>query len=80
MLDAMEASHQIDVTNLDSEHRRAFEDIIGTRLQANQRLVISVTEVDVKAPAPTPRRAQSIRDWTSVYEGLTDEEVDAINT
>jgi hypothetical protein len=30
MLDAMEASHQIDVTSLDSEHRRAFEDIIGT--------------------------------------------------
>jgi hypothetical protein len=42
-------------------------------------LVISVTEVDVKAPASTPRRAQSIRDWTTVYEGLTDEEVEAID-
>jgi hypothetical protein len=75
----METSHEIDVTSLDDEHRRALEDVIGTQLRHNQRLMISVTEVDVTPATDTPRRAQSISDWTSVYEGLTDEEVEAID-
>jgi hypothetical protein len=67
----MEASHEIDVTNLDPEHLHAVEDLIGVPLQRNQRLVIQVTE--------TPRPAQSLSDWTNVYAGLTEEQIDSID-
>jgi hypothetical protein len=73
----METSHQIDVISLDDAHRRAFEDVIGAQLRRNQRLVISVAEIDV---APTAGQAgQTIRDWTGVYEGLSDADVEAID-
>jgi hypothetical protein len=71
----METSHEIDVTSLDAEHRRALEEVIGTQLQRNQRLLISVTEVNVTPAQRACRGGQSIRDWTDVYEGLSDEEV-----
>jgi hypothetical protein len=77
MLNAMETRHEIDVTNLDSAHRRAFEDVIGQQLRLNQRLVINVTETEArKAKDP---RAQSLADWTHVYEGLTNEQIEAID-
>jgi len=70
-----------DVTALDETHRRALEDVIGHQLQANQRLIISVTEIQipVSAEAPGERRAQTVDDWARVYEGLSEEEVDAID-
>ncbi|MGO8751828.1 MAG: hypothetical protein ACLQNE_38285 [Thermoguttaceae bacterium] len=69
----METSHEIDVMALDAAHRRAFEDVLGTRLEQNQRLVISVT-----APV-SPRSSQSLTDWTGVYDGLTEDQVEAID-
>jgi tRNA(fMet)-specific endonuclease VapC len=69
----METSREIDVTTLDAAHRQAFEDVIGAHLEPNQRLVISVT-----APAP-PRLSQSLADWTAVYDGLTEDQVEAID-
>jgi hypothetical protein len=69
----METSHEIDVIALDAAHRRAFEDVIGSHLEQNQRLVISVT-----APA-SPRCSQSLADWTGVYDGLTEDQVEAID-
>jgi hypothetical protein len=71
--EVMETSREIDVMALDAAHRRAIEDVIGTRLDQNQRLVISVT-----APPP-PRSSQSLADWTAVYDGLTEDQVDAID-
>jgi hypothetical protein len=69
----METSREIDVIALDAAHRRALEDVIGVRLEQNQRLVISVT-----SPA-SPRSSQSLADWTGVYDGLTEDEVEAID-
>jgi hypothetical protein len=77
MLDVMETSREIDVTNLDSAHRRALEDVIGQQLRLNQRLVINVTEPDAKKTAGAP--SQSLADWTHVYEHLTDEQIEAID-
>ncbi len=73
----MEASREIDVTNLDAAHRQAFEDVIGTRLQRSQRLIISVAEIDPTAGAAPS--AQSIDDWKKVYEGLSDDEIASID-
>jgi len=69
----MDTSHEIDVTALDPAHRRAFEDVLGTHLEQNQRLVISVT-----ALAP-PRSSQSLADWAGVYDGLTEDQVETID-
>jgi hypothetical protein len=75
----MEISHAIDVISLDIEHRRAFEDVIGTPLQGNQRLLISVTEVGITTDTNNQRPVQSLSDWTNIYSGLTDEQIESID-
>lgn len=68
-----------DVTALDETHRRALEDVIGQQLQANQRLIISVTEIDLSAEPHGGGQRQSVDDWARVYEGLSDEQVQQID-
>ena len=68
---------QIDVVSLDASHRRALEELIGRGLATNQRLTISVSDVPATASGPKP--VQSLKDWTGVYEGLSDEEVEEVD-
>jgi hypothetical protein len=70
-----------DVTALDETHRRALEDVLGRELRSNQRLVINVLEIEVPAGkgAKDERPPQSLDDWTRVYEGLSDGEVNQID-
>jgi hypothetical protein len=75
----METSRTIDVVTLDATHRQAIEDLIGVQLQANQRLIIGVTEIEQAVSEGTPRGAQSLDDWTNVYEGLSNEQIDEID-
>lgn len=74
----METSLNIDVSTLDAPRRQALEEVIGRQLTANQRLLISVIEVAVP-PSTAPRPAQTLDDWTTVYDGLSDEEVEAVD-
>ena len=37
------------------------------------------SDVDTTPPTASQDRAQSISDWTSVYEGLSDKEVEEID-
>lgn len=73
----MESDLKIDVATLDAPHRRALEEVIGHQLAANQRLIISVTEVEM--PAADSRPAQTLDDWTKVYEGLSEQEIEEID-
>ena len=73
----METALHIDVATLDAPHRRALEEVIGQQLASNQRLVINVMQIAI--PAPDDRPAQSLDDWTRVYEGLSEAEIDAID-
>ncbi len=66
-----------DVTALDKAHRRALEDVLGRELRADQRLVINV--LDVERDSPEQASPQSLGDWTQVYEGLSDEEIEQID-
>jgi hypothetical protein len=75
----METSRTIDVRSLDATQRRALEDVIGVQLQANQRLIIGVTEVDLSESPPTARPAQSLDDWTKVYDGLSSDQIQEID-
>jgi hypothetical protein len=69
----METNHEVEVTDLDAAQRRAVEDIIGARLEHDQRVVISVA-----APA-SPRPFQSLADWAAVYDGLTEEQIEFVD-
>ena len=74
----METSLNIDVSTLDAPHRRALEEVIGQQLTANQRLIVSVIEVSMP-PSAAPKPAQTLEDWTSVYDGLSDETIEAVD-
>ena len=74
----MENDLRIDVAALDVSHRRALEDVIGRELEANQQLVISVIEVAIPSTS-APRPAQTLEDWTSVYDGLSDDEIESVD-
>jgi hypothetical protein len=74
----MQTDLTIDVAALDDPHRRALEEVIGRQLAANQRLVISVTELEAR-PVADDRPVQSLDDWTNFYEGLSEEEIEAID-
>jgi hypothetical protein len=74
----MESDLKIDVAALDTPLRRALEDVIGRQLGRNQRLVISVIELETE-PIAAERPPQSIEEWTHVYDGLSDKEIAAID-
>ena len=74
----MQSDLKIDVATLDAPHRRALEEVIGRELAVSQRLIISVVDV----PTPTNsdvRPPQTLEDWTSINEGLSDEDIDEID-
>jgi hypothetical protein len=74
----METRLHIDVATLEAPQRRALEKVLGRHLAANQQLVISI--IDVSPPqAAAPRPAQSLEDWTRVYDGLNDEEIEGFD-
>ena len=75
----MQSDLQIDVAALDDQHRRALEEVIGQHLRSNQRLVINVSEIELP-PNDQARPAQSLDEWTRVYEGLSDAEIESIDT
>ena len=74
----MEKDLKIDVATLDAPHRRALEEVIGQQLTKNQRLIISVVAVELP-PSDGYRPAQTLEDWTHVYDGLSDEDIEAID-
>lgn len=70
---------KIDVAALDAPHRRALEEVIGRELATNQQLVISVIEVAVPVTS-SQRPAQTLADWTQVYDGLNEDEIESADT
>jgi hypothetical protein len=69
---------KIDVAALDPPHRRALEEVIGHRLAENQQLTIRVTDGGATSTKDT-RPTQSLEDWTSIYDGLSADEIEAID-
>ena len=70
-----------DVTTLDEPHRRALEEVLGTELLSNQRLVIQVQERDrpTASSSEGDRPRQSLTEWTAVYDGLSEGQIDDID-
>jgi len=63
MLPAWRKELKIDVATLDPQHRRALEEVFGRQFAANQRLMISVTELKVPM-GNEPKPARSLGDST----------------
>jgi len=74
----MESDLKIDVATLDTPHRRALEEVIGRQLAGNQRLVISVIELEAE-PVSGQRPPQSLEEWTHVYDGLSEQEIESVD-
>ena len=73
----METSRTIDVASLNATHRQAIEDMIGVQLRANQRLTIEIGEAPAKESEES--RPPTLADWESLYDGLTDEQIELID-
>ena len=79
-----------DITNLDDAHRRVLEDLVGRELKPDERLVIEVTQASAtrvtetsvnaaEGQEPAPKYNARLEPWTKFYEGLSEEEIDAID-
>lgn len=70
-----------DVSALDEAQRHTLEHVMGRQLQSNQRLIISVSEIDLSQPTEPSdeRRPQSVEDWTRVYDGLSEQQIEEID-
>jgi len=66
------------VADIDSADRLALEHLIGKHLTENQQVVISVTEVGT-TESSTTNVPQTLDDWTHIYDGLSDQEIEAID-
>ena len=73
----MENERKINVATLDFPHRRALEEVIGQELQSNQQVLISI--INLQAAVDDDRPAQTLEDWTGIYDGLSDDEVEAVD-
>lgn len=70
-----------NVRDIDADDRDALEHVVGQALRDNQRLIIQIAEVDLARadPANDSQQPQTLADWTKVYEGLSDEEIEQID-
>lgn len=68
-----------NVRDMESSERRVLEHVLGQQLRENQQLFVSIMDV---APEPDGefRPVQTLEDWTHVYDGLGDDEVEAIDS
>jgi len=67
-----------NVREIDSADRRALEHLIGKHLAEHQQVIISVLEVAMPQGAAS-KPAQTLEDWTHIYDGLSEEEIEAVD-
>jgi len=73
----LETERKINVATLDFPHRRALEEVLGQELQSNQQVLISI--INLQSAVNDERPAQTLDDWTGIYDGLSDDEIEAVD-
>ena len=71
-----------NVRDIDASDRRSLEQIVGQTLRDNQRVIIQLAEINVpkqEAAQNDARSRQTLEDWTSVYDGLSAEDIEEID-
>jgi hypothetical protein len=64
-----------DVRDLNKTERSAIERLVGHALQEDQKLVIQVMNGTPVAATPA---GGPLPEWTRVYEGLSDQQIDEL--
>ena len=68
-----------NVADFNLQDRSALERLIGRPLKDDQQLIIQIVGIS-EPPAQAPDADQDdLPDWCRVYEGLSDEAIDAID-
>jgi len=73
-----------NVDEIDAHDRQALEHVLGQSLRENQQLVINIVNLQVPvgaAQSPVPHKSNgtpTLPAWCNVYEGLSDEEIAAM--
>lgn len=70
-----------NVRDINQVDRHVLEHVVGQALRDNQRLIIQIAEVDLahEIPAADAQPPQTLADWTKVYGGLSDEQIEAVD-
>ena len=71
-----------NVRDISKDDLPVLEQVVGQTLRDDQRLIIQVDDVENgrEGVATETRPTQTVGDWTSVYKGLNDAEVAALDT
>ena len=68
-----------NVADLGTADREVLEHLTGRHLAEHQQVIISVVDLPRLEQPATPVPSQSLEDWTHIYDGLSDEEIEAID-
>src|SRR5438876_365929 len=69
-----------NVGDLDHGERSALERVVGHALGESQRLIIQVMTLEPPAPAKSTTGAPAdLPEWSDVYAGLSDDEIDDLD-
>ena len=68
-----------DVSDLDRADRAVLERVVGHALGEGQRLIIQVMTGEPATPSPATTPAD-LPEWCDVYAGLSDAEIDDLDT
>ena len=68
-----------DVGDLDHGDRSALERVVGHALGEGQRLIIQVLTAERPAAEPPAGELPDLPEWTDVYAGLSDAEIDDLD-
>jgi hypothetical protein len=71
---------ECNVRDIEADDRLALERVVGQTLRDNQKLIIQINEVDVggEVSGIDHRQPQTLADWTNVYDGLSDQQIEEI--
>jgi hypothetical protein len=72
------------VRDIEESERHVLEHVLGHQLKENQQVIIQVVTLGIQPlpPAESEIAAESdqLPEWCNVYEGLTDEQIDDLDT
>ncbi len=69
-----------NVRDLPKNDRSALERVVGHQLRESQQLVIQVMSVSLEEPAQAPLASGELPAWCNVYQGLSDPEIDELDS
>lgn len=78
-----------NVRDIPSDELRLYETVLGAKLRENQQVIIQVISLgdQLREPVSSPEKdgnhavpGVTLPDWCNVYEGLSDEEISAIES